>query len=241
LLEQVLDSHSDVVSLEETEIFRDDAWSPLRRGFPENASHLSTLESASVSALQRSRTNYFRAAELILGKSVEGRLLIDKNPSLTDSIAAFIRIFPEMKILVALRDPRDVCLSCFMQYLPMAAASSSYVQLDSTVDEYIAMMGMWRTVSPLIANPWLEVRYEDLVERLETEARKALEFLGLSWDPHVLGFDEHARKKLIRSPTYADVTKPVYKRAVGRWQNYRKYLEPCLGRLEPFVKAFGYE
>ncbi len=45
--------------------------------------------------------------------------------------------------------------------------------------------------------------------------------------------------KRVRSPTYADVTQPVYKRALGRWRNYQKYLEPCLDRLEPFVKALG--
>ena len=56
----------------------------------------------------------------------------------------------------------------------------------------------------------------------------------------VLGFDKHARQKVVRSPTYADVTQPVYKRAVGRWRNYQKYLEPHLPKLEPFVKAFGY-
>jgi hypothetical protein len=56
-----------------------------------------------------------------------------------------------------------------------------------------------------------------------------------------LGFDEHARKKTVRSPTYADVTQPVYKRARGRWRHYQKYLEPHLEKLEPLVKAFGYE
>ena len=102
-------------------------------------------------------------------------------------------------------------------------------------------MGIWRTLKPLVKNPWLEVRYEDMVEDLESVARKTLDFLGVPWDARVLGFDEHARKKVVRSPTYADVTQPVYKRAVGRWRNYQKYLEPHLEKLEPFVKAFGYE
>jgi hypothetical protein len=72
-------------------------------------------------------------------------------------------------------------------------------------------------------------------------ARRTLDFLGVPWDARVLGFDAHARQKVVRSPTYADVTKPVYKRAVGRWRNYQKYLEPHLEKLAPFVKAFGYE
>jgi hypothetical protein len=80
-----------------------------------------------------------------------------------------------------------------------------------------------------------------MVENLESVARKTLEFLDVPWNADVLGFDEHARKKTVRSPTYADVTQPVYKRAVGRWHHYQKYLEPHLARLEPFLKVFGYE
>ena len=57
----------------------------------------------------------------------------------------------------------------------------------------------------------------------------------------MLKFDEHARHKLVRSPTYADVAKPVFKTAVGRWRNYPEISGPHLEKLEPFVKAFGYE
>jgi hypothetical protein len=102
-------------------------------------------------------------------------------------------------------------------------------------------MGAWQTIAPRMRNPYLEVRYEDMVEDLESVARKTLDFLGVTWDAQVLGFDEHAQKKVVRSPTYADVTQPVYKRAVGRWRHYQKYLEPHLAKLAPFAKAFGYE
>jgi len=101
-------------------------------------------------------------------------------------------------------------------------------------------MGFWRAVMPKIRNPYLEVRYEDMVEDLESVARRTLEFLEVPWDARVLGFDKHAQAKVVRSPTYADVKKPIYKGAIGRWQNYQKYLEPYLDQLEPFVKAFGY-
>jgi hypothetical protein len=90
-------------------------------------------------------------------------------------------------------------------------------------------------------NPCLEVRYEDLVDDLESVARRAMEFLGVTWDARVLGFNEHARGKVVRSPTYAEVAKPVFKGAVGRWRHYQKHLEPWMDKLEPLVKAFGYE
>ena len=57
----------------------------------------------------------------------------------------------------------------------------------------------------------------------------------------MLKFYEHAREKMVRSPTYKDVTQPVYSRAVGRWQHYAKHLEPILETLQPYIKEFGYE
>jgi tetratricopeptide (TPR) repeat protein len=241
LLEQVLDSHPDIVSAEETEIFHDDAYVPLTRGLPEDTPMLKVLEGAQAETLRQSREAYFKAMELSLGKPIGGRLLIDKNPSYTFLIAAMARIFPEIKFLVALRDPRDVVLSCFMQpFVPLGNTTSNFLSLEGAVDEYAALMGMWRTLKPLLKNPCLEVRYEDMVEDLESVARRTLDFLGVSWDTRVLRFDEHARQKTVRSPTYADVAKPVFKTAVGRWRNYGKYLEPHWSKLERFVKEFGY-
>ncbi len=241
LLEQVLDSHPDIVSAEETDIFHDHAYPRLSRIAPLVANVLSVLESAPAATLQEARQNYFRCVESFLGNPIGGRLLIDKNPILTFLIAPFIRIFPETKFLVALRDPRDVVLSCFMQPLPLNQTAAAFLTLAGGVEDYAALMTMWTTLRPKIKNPWLEVRYEDMVDDLESVARRTLDFLGVAWDDRVLGFDEHARQKMVRSPTYADVTQPVYKRAVGRWRNYQKYLEPHLAVLEPFVKAFGYE
>jgi len=109
------------------------------------------------------------------------------------------------------------------------------------VNQYSSVMGFWRALFPKLPNSWIEVRYEELVSDLETESRRVLEFLGVSWDPAVLRFHEHARKKPVRSPSYADVVNPVYNRAVRRWRNYQSYLDPYLEGLQPFVEAFGYE
>ena len=241
LLEQVLDSHPDIISVEETEIFHDDAYSPLLNRVPDETPILSFLDSAPTDVLQYSRANYFRSAELFLGQSIGNRLLVDKNPSLTFLIPALIRIFPEIKLLIALRDPRDVVLSCFMQPIPLSQVSSAYLTIEGTIEEYTTMMNLWQTLVPMLEGHYLQARYEDMVENLESVARKSLDFLGVPWDSRVLGFDAHARQKVVRSPTYADVTKPVYKGAVGRWRNYQKYLEPHLEKLKSFTETFGYE
>jgi tetratricopeptide (TPR) repeat protein len=241
LLEQVLDGHPDIISAEETEVFYNDAYGPLMIGQPEETGMFSALSMATPARLQLSRQQYFQSMDLALNQPLAGRLLIDKNPSYTFLIPALSRIFPEIKLLIALRDPRDVVLSCFMQNLPMNQVGAAFLTLNSTVQEYTDLMSVWQTTKSRMPNPYLEVRYEDMVENLESVARNTLNFLDIPWDASVLGFDQHAREKVVRSPTYADVTQPVYKRAVGRWQHYRKYLEPQLEKLEPYAKAFGYE
>ena len=240
LLEQVLDTHPDMISSEETLVFQDEILSPLTRGLSED-NLPDILNSTAPEKITGLRENYLRLTERHLGQAVGGRLLIDKNPSLTALIPSIARVFPESKFLVALRDPRDVCLSCFTQSMGLNPITSSWLTLEGTVAEYVSLMGFWQTVKPNLANPWLEVRYEDLVDDLESTARRTLEFLDVPWDASVLGFDKHAATKVVRSPTYADVKKPVYRGAMGRWRNYQKYLEPYLEKLEPYVKAFGYE
>jgi tetratricopeptide (TPR) repeat protein len=242
LLEQVLDSHPDIVSADEMQIFNHKAFDPIIHSKPPGTSMLTALDTAPVESLRQARERYFRSMELYLGNPVGPRLLIDKNPSLQELIIAIVRIFPEIKVIVALRDPRDVVLSCFMlPHWPISKGNVTFLNLEDTVRTYARAMGIWRTLKPLIKNPYLEVRYEDMVNDLESVARRTLDFLGVPWDPRVLAFYEHARKKVLHAPTYADVIQPVYKRAVGRWRNYQKYLEPHLEKLEPFVKAFGYE
>jgi Tfp pilus assembly protein PilF len=241
LLEQVMDSHPGLVSAEETTVFNRESFGFLLRGGPPGRLLLDTLEAAAPASLRQARANYSHCMSRFLGHPPDARLLIDKNPSLTPLVPAFARIFPEAKFLVALRDPRDVCLSCFMQPLPLGQVSSIFLTLEGSAQEYASVMGLWRAAAPCLPGSCLEIRYEDLVADLADTARRALEFLGAGWDDRVLRFDEHARGKLVRSPTHAAVAKPISKGAIGRWRNYQKYLEPWLETLAPFITAFGYE
>jgi len=240
LLEQLLDAHHGIVSAEETAIFFE-TYLDLRRHHPAEAGMIEILDSQTPSSVAHARTEYLRLMDRFVGVSAADRLLIDKNPSLTALIPAILRVLPQTQIIVALRDPRDVCLSCFMQPLPINPASSSYLTLEGTVQEYCSLMGFWQAIKPLLPSPALEVRYEDVVDNVQGEAERTLRFLGFDWDPAVLKFAEKARKKLVRSPTYAEVARPISRGAIGRWRHYRKHLEPYLAMLAPFVEAFGYE
>jgi tetratricopeptide (TPR) repeat protein len=241
LLEQVLDAHSDVISAEETRLMHDEAYLPLIRDLPEGTAILPALDGASPDLIGRSRKNYFHCADLYLRRPIGGRLLLDKNPSLNLMIPMVVRIFPETKFLVALRDPRDVVMSCFMQALPLTPVSSAYLTLESAVKQYANVMGFWLEMRPRLDAQWVYVRYEEMVDDLPKVARSVLQFLGLEYEQSVLKFYEHARTKYVRSPSHADVRKPLYRTAVGRWRNYQKYIEPHMAGLERFLKAFNYQ
>jgi hypothetical protein len=240
LLEQVLDSHSDVISAEETRMMHDDAYLPLIRDFPEGTSILQALDSVPPSVIRYARENYFRCTEMFLRKQIGSRLLLDKNPALNLLIPTVVRVFPEAKFLIALRDPRDVVVSCFMQALPLTPVSSAYLSLEGTVNQYANVVGFWLEMLPRMPDRWMQVRYEEMTEDLPAVARSVLSFLGLGFEENVLKFYEHAQAKRVNSPSRDDVRKPLYRSAVGRWRHYEKYLEPYLPALDRFLKAFNY-
>jgi hypothetical protein len=240
LVEQVLDSHNEVKSADEFDVVTQWIYLPIVRKFPYSYSILSILEQVPPAVRQQARATYWKQTEAIFETPIGDRMLLDKNPAMTLLLPVVNWAFPETNMLIALRDPRDVILSCFMQKVQPNAISVNWLSLEGAADFYAESMNMWLAVRRFTEGSWLEFRYEDVVADLETQARRILEFLGLPWDDKVLRFHEHARQKLVRSPTYKDVTQPVYNRAVGRWQHYAEFLEPVMDRLRPFITEFGY-
>lgn len=240
LLEQVLDAHHEVISLEETNLIHDEIYRPMARDFPAGAGIFQMLDSAPPSVLGQLRENYFCCAERFLRQALGSRLLVDKNPGLNVMVPVLARVFPETKFLVALRDPRDVVMSCFMQALTLTPVSAAYLTLEGTVNQYANVMDFWRAMLPRLGAQGLYVRYEAMVDDLPTVARSVLGFLGVGFEANVLKFYEHARTKRVNSPSCAEVRKPLYRRAVGRWRNYEKYLEPYMSGLEPFLGEWNY-
>jgi tetratricopeptide (TPR) repeat protein len=240
LVEQMLDSHDHLISADEFDVFARWVFLPIVRKFPHDAAVLDVLDSVPSQVRKMARDTYWKQTEAIFEEPIGDRMLLDKNPGMMILLPAVNWTFPEMKLLIALRDPRDVVLSCFMQKVPITPISSNWLSLTDTADYYARSMATWLAVRRITPSPWLEFRYEDVVADLEREARKILEFLGLPWDEKVLKFYEHAREKIVRSPTYRDVTQPVYHKSIGRWQHYAEHFEPILETLQPFVKEFGY-
>lgn len=240
LLEQVLDSHSDLVSSEERDFIGREMFhtvSTIRGKVP----LLDVLNDLRAEEIEAMRQGYVRAMEYLLGQPIGGRMHLDKNPAYNLTIPLVLRVFPETRLIIALRDPRDVVLSCYLRYLPLNSISVQFLDIQRTAERYAHDMSAWLRFRELLDSPWCEVRYEDTVSNLESQARRALSTLGLAWDDQVLDYRERLlASKQVTSPTYEAVAEPIYTRAIGRWKNYERLLEPAMQTLEPFIREFGY-
>jgi tetratricopeptide (TPR) repeat protein len=241
LLEQVLDSHPGLVSSDEREAFGRDIFPAMWLTEKTRVPTAEALDAIPLERLSAQRTRYLSYMAAALNEPIGERVHLDKNPTMSLLIPGMLRLFPETKFLIALRDPRDVITSCFMQYLPLNPNSVCFLTLERAARRYALDLGVWLKLREMMPTPCLQVRYEDCVLDLKNEAQRVLGFLGLPWDPGVLNYRQRLQTKAVSSPTYEAVSKPLYTSAIDRWKNYKKYLEPCLPILQPLIEAFGYQ
>jgi hypothetical protein len=232
LMEQILGAHPRLLTTMEVSPL-DAVLTALGPGYPHC---LPQLDGAARAAL---RAVFWSRAEAAVGP-LDGRILIDKMPLNVAHLALIQRLFPAAKVLVALRDPRDVVLSCYMQNFAPNLATVAFQELTSSAETYHEVMGLWVAQRDHLALSCLTYRYEDLIAAPTETVTAILDFLAVGWDPAVEHYREKAEKRNITTPSYRDVTAPLFRRAIGRWQAYRAHLEPVLPLLDPYVDLFGY-
>ena len=234
LMERILQAHPGVATTEE-----DSPLTPVRRQLALERRYPEGLAEFSAEDLGRAAELFWVRAAQAVGP-LEGRVLVDKLPLNIVDLGLANLVFPEAKVLVALRDPRDVCLSCFMQYFLLNDAMVNFLDLKRTAETYAAVMGLWLEYRDSLTLPHLEYRYEDLVEDFESMVRQVLDFIGVGWHDEVAHYREKSLGQAINTPSYRQVTGAITSRAVGRWRAYRAELAPVLDDLRPFAAAFGY-
>jgi tetratricopeptide (TPR) repeat protein len=160
--------------------------------------------------------------------------ITDKLPDNILCLGQIAVLFPQARIVVCRRDPRDVGLSCFFQYF----RDDSLVWADDLADigfrarQIDRLTAHWRKVLPC---PVLEIQYETLVANLESESRRLIDFLGLDWDPACLSF--HKTDRPVLTASHWQVRQPLYTSSVGRWRHHQHHLGPLLRELEGVVPA----
>jgi tetratricopeptide (TPR) repeat protein len=222
LVEQILASHPDVQALGESPALEQSVVATFPTGLAaaavENADQLRAIGAAYLAAASR------------LGLSA---------PRITDKMlpnflyAGLIHlVFPKARIVHVMRDPIDTCLSCFAEEFPAGAPYLFELgELGRYYRAYAELMEHWREVLP--PEVMLEVRYEDVVADLETEARRLVKHCGLEWNAACLSFEKSTRP--VWTASAAQVRRPIYKSSVGRWRPPAEEIAPLLRGLGPYA------
>ena len=236
LLNQVLDSHGDIQIMEELPAVAAmlDAVRTMPRGYANSIRDFDALD------IDYMRNLYFSA----VASNIEfdsSKLLVDKLPFHLVQAGLIHRVFPEARFLFAVRHPCDVVLSCFMQHFGDNDAMANFFKLKDGVALYTRTMDLWELYQRDLPITVHRIRYEDLVDDFEGESRRVCEFLGLPWHEGLKEFSVKAMDRgRISTPSYHQVSQPIYRESRFRWERYRNQLMPYLPALRPYIVKFGY-
>jgi tetratricopeptide (TPR) repeat protein len=234
LLENVLASHPDISAIAEK---------PGLQGIreflndPDGMTRLCSLDAAAISLL---RETYWRTLES-MGQDIRKKIVVDKSPFSSMLLPVICRLFPEAKIILAVRDPRDVVFSCFRRRFLMSATTYEFTSLERAARFYNAVMTLALdvlSVAPIASHRFV---YESFVKDFAHEARTICAFIGAHWNDDLLEFAELAKKRNITTPSSTQVVRGLYQDGVGVWSNYSEEIGPVLGILQPLVKQLGYD
>ena len=155
-------------------------------------------------------------------------MFADKMPNNFRHIGLIHLIMPNAKIIDARRYPLDCCFSMFKQLFAQGQEFSyGLAEAGSYYNSYIKLMDHWDKVLP---NKILRVNNEDVIDDLEGQVKRMLDYLGLPFEEECISF--HKTNRSVRTASSEQVRKPVNKDGMGRWKPYAKNLKPLLESLD---------
>lgn len=167
--------------------------------------------------------------EAVARRAPGARYIVDKMPSNFTLIGLIRMALPRAKIIHAIRDPLDTCVSFFSKlFSGRHPFAYDLAELGRYYRAYQHLMEYWRQAVP--EDAMIDVRYEDMIDDMEGQARRLLAHCGLDWDPRCLDF--HRTERVVRTASAMQVRQPLYRTSVGRWQAYGELIDPLREALE---------
>ena len=233
LLGSMLNSHPDLITRDE--------WGGINsviklmgargRNYPEFIGSLSAAE-------RHEMLEHYRGAQQIEGNSEKH---VDKMPLNLVHLELILKLYPRARILVMIRNPYDVCLSCFSQDFRLNAAMQNFVSLERTAQTYAHVMSLAKHHLENASTSIHLVRYEELAADSCKATQSMCAFLGVPWSARILESHEHAKQApRVHTPSYHQIVQPVHSNSVERWRSYREFLEPLHEWLDPWCGYFHY-
>lgn len=233
LCENILASVEGVVAMEERPTM-----AAADMEFLANDGGLAGLLRLSATDADRFRRAYWDKVESA-GVAATGRCFVDMDPLKSLRLPLIARLFPDARVLITRRDPRDVVWSCFHTNFALSNAAMAFTTLESTARHYDAVMRLIEeSLSRLPLNAHV-VRYDQLVGDFETTTRALCDFAGLPWSADLIRFDRTAQSRGVSTASAAQVRKPLYD-GTRQWEPYAPFLAEVMPILEPWIERFGY-
>lgn len=226
LVEQILAGHSQVHGAGELGLIPQvlagmDRWERRvgsGRGWPDCVDDLSPGVAKRVSAA---------LIEELQGYAPGARRVVDKLPHNFENIGLIKLLFPKARIISVRRDPRDIAISNYFTDYQARHSGMGFAYNLGDIGEQLAdhnmLMHHWAALFP---GEILEVRYEDVVDDTEGQARRMLDYLGLDWEPQVLAFNELDRP--VKTASIWQVRQPIYGSSKAKWTRYAAHLGPLI-------------
>ena len=151
----------------------------------------------------------------------------DKTPLNFRYIGFLVNIFPNLKIINCKRNPVDICWSNFKNYFSVSLNFSNDLEdLAQYYNQYESIMKFWKKY---FSNNIYDLKYENLVTNTEEEIKNLIRFCELNWDPNCLKHYEN--KRLIKTVSFNQARKPIYKSAIKSSSMFEKYLDKLFKNL----------
>lgn len=233
LLGQVLAAHPDVESMEERSCLIDAHELVL------DASGLDRLAAMNGAELDHYREAYWKRVAEEWPQPLKP-VFVDKLPLNSVLLCLVARLFPEAKILFALRDPRDVALSCFRRRFGMTQQMYELLTLKGAAAYYDVVMNLCEVYREKLGVAFYDARYETLVCDFEAETRRLCGFLDIGYDPGMADFAPRAKARHVDTPSAAQVARGLFTSGAGQWRPYRAQLSSVMPVLQPWAARFGY-
>ncbi len=146
---------------------------------------------------------------------------IDKMPNNFRHIGLIHLILPNAKIIDARRDPMDCCFSGFKQLFAEGQEFTyGLTEIGRYYADYVDLMEHWDTVLP---GKILRVEHEDVLDDLEGQTRRMLDFLDVPFEQACLNF--HQTDRAVRTASSEQVRQPINRKGQGAWKPFEPYLD----------------
>jgi tetratricopeptide (TPR) repeat protein len=225
LLEQILASHSQVEGTQELADIprivldlqgRDPDLNDPR--YPRILAHMTAEDFRRLGEKYLADTRLYRT---------DKAFFIDKMPNNFRHLGLIHLMLPRAKIIDARRAPVACCFSNLKQLFAQGQEFTYSVEdIARYYRTYLELMRHWEDVLP---GRILRVHHEDVVEDLEGNVRRMLDFCELEFEPGCIEF--HKTERSVRTPSSEQVRQPIFREGLDQWKHFEPWLDPLTTAL----------